>query len=96
VDEALSTGLAELPYMFDLVLFEELTPRQAALGERMIGAWTRFAATGDPNGGDEAAWPRLRDDRGRSGWYVQSLTSAEWERVDFARDHRYGFWTDRG
>jgi para-nitrobenzyl esterase len=62
----------------------------------MIGAWTRFAATGDSNGGDEAARPRLRDDRGRSGWYVRSPTSAEWERADFARDHRHGFWTDRG
>ncbi|MFC5828001.1 hypothetical protein [Nonomuraea insulae] len=49
----------------------KLSPSQAALGDRPIGAWTRFAATGDPNGGREQAWPRLRDDRGQTAWYVQ-------------------------
>lgn len=87
--------MAELPYLFDLDLFEELSPRQGELGERMIGAWIRFAATGDPNGGAEAAWPRLRDDRGQSGWYVQSLTSGDWERADFTGDHHYRFWATR-
>ncbi|HET6295264.1 MAG TPA: carboxylesterase family protein [Kribbella sp.] len=85
--------LAELPYIFDLDLFDKLSPRQALLGDRMIGAWTRFAATGDPNGGGEAAWPLLRDNHSQSGWHVQSLTSGDWKRADFAKDHNYHFWT---
>ncbi|MFI0357496.1 carboxylesterase/lipase family protein [Actinomadura sp. 9N407] len=88
---AAAQHMAELPYMFDLALFDELTPRQARLGDRVIGAWVRFAATGDPNGGGENAWPRLRD-RGQRGWHVQSLTSGAWTRADYVKDHEYRFW----
>ncbi|RCG23655.1 carboxylesterase family protein [Streptomyces diacarni] len=90
---AAAQHMAELPYLFDLDLFEELTPEQAALGQRMIGAWTRFAATGDPNGGGETAWPRLNDSRGRAGRHVQSLTDGPWKRADFAEEHHYRFWS---
>ncbi|QFG22720.1 carboxylesterase/lipase family protein [Actinomadura sp. WMMB 499] len=90
---AAAQHMSELAYLFDLPLFTDLTPEQAALGDRMIGAWTRFAATGDPNGGGEARWPRLRDDRGRAGLHVQSLTSGEWKRADFVKDHEYRFWS---
>ncbi|MFI6522238.1 carboxylesterase/lipase family protein [Spirillospora sp. NPDC050679] len=83
--------MAELPYLFDLEkLFGEPTRAQARLGERMTGAWARFAATGDPNGGREASWPRLRP----NDWHVQSLTSAAWRRADYTRDHAYRFWSD--
>ncbi|MGP3974184.1 carboxylesterase/lipase family protein [Streptomyces sp. 8N114] len=84
--------MAELPYLFDLALFERLSDGQAALGNRMIGAWRRFAATGDPNGAGETAWPRLTDSQGRTGWHVQSLTRGTWKRADFLKDHHYRFW----
>ncbi|NRQ34577.1 carboxylesterase family protein [Nonomuraea sp. NN258] len=90
---AAAQHMAELPYLFDLALFDKLSPRQAALGDRLIGAWIRFAATGDPNGGGERTWPRLRDDRGQAGWHVQSLTSGAWKRADFVTDHGYRFWS---
>ncbi|MEW2352292.1 carboxylesterase family protein [Spirillospora sp. NPDC029432] len=90
---AASQHMAELPYMFDLALFDRLTPAQAALGDRMIGAWVRFAATGDPNGGGEAAWPRLSDRRGQAGWHIQSLTRGAWKRAGFVEDHSYRFWS---
>ncbi|MFB4307352.1 carboxylesterase/lipase family protein [Actinomadura sp. GTD37] len=90
---AASQHMAELTYMFDLSLFEKLTDEQAALGDRMIGAWVRFAATGDPSGGGEAAWPRLSDRRGQAGWHVQSLTRGAWKRADFVNEHSYRFWS---
>lgn len=52
---------SELPYLFG-------TPAQAAmrwdeadaaLSERIMDRWTRFARTGDPNDPDEAAWLRM-------------------------------------
>jgi para-nitrobenzyl esterase len=91
---AAAQHMAELPYLFDIGLFTGATPAQAELGDRMIGAWVRFAATGDPNGGGEADWPALTDDRGADGWYVQSLTSGPWQRAAFTEDHQYAFWTD--
>jgi para-nitrobenzyl esterase len=34
------------------------TPVEAALADQMIGYWTRFAATGDPNGAGASPWPQ--------------------------------------
>ncbi|NUR89063.1 MAG: carboxylesterase family protein, partial [Nonomuraea sp.] len=90
---AAAQHMAELPFLFDVPLFDKLTARQGDLGERMIRTWVRFAATGDPNGGGEPSWPLLRDDRGQRGWHVQSLTGGVWKRTDFAGDHRYRFWS---
>jgi para-nitrobenzyl esterase len=56
---------AELAFVFGSL--GHLMPRQVpyrptaaeqALSDTMIGYWTRFAATGDPNGGGAPAWPR--------------------------------------
>ncbi|MGW6685263.1 carboxylesterase/lipase family protein [Streptomyces sp. NPDC054961] len=47
----------ELPYVFDFGL--PLSTPQRALSQRMIGYWTRFAATGNPNPpGTAPRWPR--------------------------------------
>ena len=50
----------ELPYVFQRVA--ALTPTPAAedlaVEATLLGAWTRFAATGSPEGG-ALAWPRL-------------------------------------
>jgi para-nitrobenzyl esterase len=34
-----------------------LDPAELALSEDMLGYWSRFAITGDPNGGDAVTWP---------------------------------------
>jgi para-nitrobenzyl esterase len=52
---------SEAPYVFDQVANAAAmtgdTPEAHALAKTMSGAWTRFAATGDPNGGDLPHWP---------------------------------------
>jgi para-nitrobenzyl esterase len=58
-----TTHGAEMAYLFDLVPGQPvLTPAQRALSEQMVGAWARFAATGDPGGGAAAAWPAWSGD----------------------------------
>lgn len=50
----------ELPFMWDNLAVETWAPRQPydqELADAMSAAWVRFAATGDPNGGDLPAWP---------------------------------------
>jgi para-nitrobenzyl esterase len=52
---------AELQYLFNGDFFglpeAPLAPDQEKLSAAMIGYWTRFAATGNPNSADEPAWP---------------------------------------
>jgi para-nitrobenzyl esterase len=52
----------EITYVFGNTL--EWMPREpvdARLSDAMMGYWTRFAATGDPNGAGHLHWPRYDD-----------------------------------
>ncbi|MBE1488599.1 carboxylesterase/lipase family protein [Plantactinospora soyae] len=82
--------LADLPYLFDVGYAEPLRAQQRQLADQMIGYWTRFARTGDPNGAGSPDWARFRLD----SRYVQSLAPGPdgIRRTDLARDHRYDFW----
>ncbi|MCC6747028.1 MAG: carboxylesterase family protein [Deltaproteobacteria bacterium] len=49
---------AELPFVFQNPGgAKPLTAEEQQLARSMLGYWTRFAATGDPNGGGAPAWP---------------------------------------
>jgi para-nitrobenzyl esterase len=59
----------------------------------MIGYWSRFAATGDPNGRHAPHWPRYRT---RSD-LIQSLAPAATRPIaSFAADHNCAFWASLG
>jgi para-nitrobenzyl esterase len=50
----------EIPYVWDTLASEKWVPRQPwdeELADAMSASWVRFAATGDPNGGQLPAWP---------------------------------------
>src|SRR5205823_13004643 len=53
----------ELQYVFDRVPALDTVPpftaAQQALSNQIIGYWTRFAATGNPNGWGAPYWPRF-------------------------------------
>jgi para-nitrobenzyl esterase len=50
---------AELPYVFhSLPPLMGMKQADEELSEAMMGYWTRFATTGDPNGAGAAVWPR--------------------------------------
>jgi para-nitrobenzyl esterase len=55
----------EIPYVFGtLGLFDRLglvQPVDRELSKRVMTYWTRFAATGDPNGESEEFWPEYRE-----------------------------------
>jgi para-nitrobenzyl esterase len=54
---------AEVPYVFGTLDVRPWpwTAEDRALARAMAGAWSAFARTGDPNGGDRPAWPRYED-----------------------------------
>jgi para-nitrobenzyl esterase len=54
---------AEIPYVWNTLASETWVPREPwdqELADTMSAAWVRFAATGDPNGGDLPTWPTYR------------------------------------
>jgi para-nitrobenzyl esterase len=81
---------AELQYLFNDEQFPgPATAAQRQLSDEMIGYWTRFAHTGDPNGPGTPEWQRFRGPAG----HVQSLAPSGGIRpVDLGREHRCEFW----
>ena len=51
-----ATHGTEIPYVFGTV-GPTATEAERTLSRTMLGYWTRFARTGDPNGGDAPKWP---------------------------------------
>jgi para-nitrobenzyl esterase len=82
---------SELQYLFKLhaPLPAQLTPAQRKLSHAMIGYWTTFAASGDPNSSGAPTWPKyetLTDE-------FQSLVPrTPLTETDFAVDHHCSFW----
>ena len=83
-----SHHLSEIAYFFDLGIFDQLTPAQAAFSAELIARWSAFARTGDPNIAGATAWPRAKP----SDCEVQSLNPAGTVRTDFIAGHRVAFW----
>ncbi|TWP49631.1 carboxylesterase family protein [Lentzea tibetensis] len=66
---------SELTYLFDFPV--NFTPEQRKLSDYMIGAWGRFASTGDPGWRESV---------------VRSLAPGKTAPVDFAAEHQCAFW----
>jgi para-nitrobenzyl esterase len=85
---------AEIPYIFRNAAVEAVfTPDQLALSRQMIGYWSRFAATGDPNGRHAPHWPRYRT---RSDLFQSLAPAATRPIASFAADHNCAFWASLG
>ncbi|MCO5974109.1 carboxylesterase/lipase family protein [Actinoallomurus soli] len=91
---------SELAYLFDVAGEPidwngdpvPLTPAQWRLAATMIGYWTRFARTGDPNGGSAPSWPSFRPYGTAS--ISQALAPGRDGIVPVAlgREHQCAFW----
>jgi para-nitrobenzyl esterase len=94
----------ELPFLFPGLFGEPLTAEQQDLATAMVGYWTAFAATGDPNGrdhhgsshhgsdhhGDLPAWHRYTDPGDVQGLDVASDGGIG--PVDVAAEANCAFW----
>lgn len=64
----------------------DYTPAKRVLADGVTGYWTRFAATGDPNGAGAVAWPPLDDAR------RHLVLCDPIELDDHAKGSRCDFW----
>jgi para-nitrobenzyl esterase len=84
---------AELPYLFDVDWAGPLDPQQQALATEMVGYWSRFARTGDPNGGDAPHWP---PHTGPDSFQVLAPgPGGIHPAAGLADRHHLGFWAER-
>jgi para-nitrobenzyl esterase len=65
-----------------------LNPSQLRLSSQMTGYWTRFAATGNPNGAGLPHWARFGSER-----TVQSLVPGQVGAIDLSAEHLCRFWS---
>ncbi len=92
-----SAHSTELQYVFQRIPFLDTVPpftdAQFALSDLMIRYWTRFAATGNPNGaaGKAPYWPRWTGATGPVQELVPGKTAPE-SFTEFFRFHNCGFW----
>lgn len=85
----LGTGhMIDLAYLFENDVYEPLDATQTALSDKVTDYWSRFAATGRPNGPGLPAWKPFTP---RSP-HVQWLASDRIGATDFAADHHHAFW----
>ncbi|MGE5289289.1 MAG: carboxylesterase/lipase family protein [Micromonosporaceae bacterium] len=93
----------ELQYVFQKIPFLDTTPpftaAQFGLSDQMIGYWSRFAASGSPNGrvargpseGSAPFWPRFTPPGQKIQELVPDGTAPE-TGAQFASDHHCAFW----
>jgi para-nitrobenzyl esterase len=87
----------ELQYVFGKIPYLDVTPAfspgQFALSAQMMGYWSRFAATGNPNGGGAPYWPAFST----TGQQIQELTpTGTGPQAGFAAEHKCAFWAQFG
>ncbi len=78
---------SELQYLFDLG--SKLSTPQQQLASSMLGMWSRFAATGNPNATGDATWPAY-DAQDKLIRFAPSATAVA---SNFAVDHKCALWT---
>jgi para-nitrobenzyl esterase len=84
---------SELGYLFDIsqtpVPNPGLTPAQQGLSDAMVGYWTQFARTGDPNSVGAPAWPAYA---AMSDQFQSLQLPTPTAKTGLAADHKCAFW----
>ena len=97
--QPLAYHTADIPYLFTGYhggpegLPITLTPKQRKLSDRLVDAWANFARSGNPNGKDDAPWPRWKPGAASQAYFLQDDA---WSRLQtnaqFAAQHQCSFW----
>jgi para-nitrobenzyl esterase len=81
---------AEVQYLFDVGFFFELNAAQQQLSQAMVGYWTNFAVSGNPNGGSLPTWSLYNP---TSDIFQSLIPPTPTTESNFNMDHLCdGFW----
>ncbi|NEU99184.1 carboxylesterase/lipase family protein [Bradyrhizobium uaiense] len=93
-----ATHAAELQYLFQFpnpsgfglnLPQVPLDVNQQKLSDRMVGYWTEFATSGNPNGHGQPVWPRFHRDHEAMLSLAEPSPTSE---TNFAKVHQCDFW----
>jgi para-nitrobenzyl esterase len=69
----------------------DLNGQETILSDQMVGAWTHFVKTGNPNGAGDSPWPKFSaDDSGR--FFLEDIPVSTKAVLQFKADHKCEFW----
>lgn len=71
----------------------EMNEEESRLADQMVAAWTRFAASGDPNPEGSTVWPRYSDAGGE--YLVKDLTLSTVSVSQFRQSYQCDYWDSR-
>jgi len=80
----------ELSYLFDNV---PITDAQMQTANTLIGYWTNFAATGNPNGKGLPNWPEYKPTEQNVLYVTASNIASD---TEFSKRHKCKFWAEQG
>jgi para-nitrobenzyl esterase len=83
---------SDVQYLFDIPDLQnapDLNATQRQLADAMVGYWTRFAGSGNPNGGGAVQWPGYTT---ANDLFLSLKPPAPVVEAGFATDHKCAFW----
>ena len=86
----------ELQFLFPMFrggsgVAHPLTPEQGVLAREMVGYWSNFAKTGNPNGGDLSYWARMTPEQ-KVLLSLRTPRPVPLQAAAFGADHKCAFW----
>lgn len=67
-----------------------LNAQETTLSDQLVAAWTKFAASGNPNGNGDSPWPRFTGQSPRL--LSQNIPLTTYTQTQFATQHQCAFW----
>ncbi len=83
---------SDVPYVWQSETTVPLTPTQMGLARIMLGYWSNFAASGDPNGAALPDWPRYGAEAPRRIGFLTGGRTEEISADAYAEEHDCALW----
>lgn len=95
--QALAAHTIDIQFLFPLWhggilgVSHPLNAAETALSDQLVGYWTKFAKSGNPNGSGDSPWPRFHPESGPL--LLQDIPNSTTTSADaFAASHQCSFW----
>jgi para-nitrobenzyl esterase len=71
---------------------QTLTAAEQQLSDELVAAWTRFTATGNPNGSGNSPWPRYTSNPDAPAFLSENTPLSTFSNAQWSDNHNCAFW----